>query len=201
MTKELPPEPAALSISHPYRVATLNGRKPQRFDIRPDAAALANLARVLGVTAVRRVVFAGEIQAARGRDFVLTADLSANIEQPCGITLAPVQTEIRETVIRRYVADLPEPDADEIEMPEDDTTEPLPEVIDAGAVLAEALALAIPMYPRAPGAELAGETVFGPPGVAPLRSEDLRPFAGLAGLAGLAALVPKNGSDDDTEQG
>jgi hypothetical protein len=47
------------------------------------------------------------------------------------------------------------------------------------AVLAEALALALPDYPRAPGAEL-GQAVFAEPGIEPLRDEALRPFAGLA---------------------
>ncbi len=45
------------------------------------------------------------------------------------------------------------PTDDEAEMPEDDTAEPLPEVIDPGAVMFEALALALPDYPRAPKAE------------------------------------------------
>ena len=67
-------------------------------------------------------------------------------------------------------------------MPEDDSEEPLPEVIDAGAVMIEALVLALPDYPRSSGAAL-GEAVHAPPGVAPLRDADLRPFAGLAGLA------------------
>ena len=45
------------------------------------------------------------------------------------------------------------PDGDEVEMPEDDTVEPMPEVIDLAEVAAEALALALPLYPRAPGAD------------------------------------------------
>ena len=77
--------------------------------------------------------------------------------------------------------DVTAPEGAEIEMPEDDTQEPLPEVIDLGAVMAEALALALPDYPRAPGAEL-GEAVFAAPGVAALRDADLRPFAALAKL-------------------
>jgi uncharacterized metal-binding protein YceD (DUF177 family) len=66
-------------------------------------------------------------------------------------------------------------------MPEDDSTEPLPEIIDLTEVLREALALALPLYPRAPGAEL-GEAVFAAPGAAPIRDADLRPFAALASL-------------------
>ena len=44
-----------------------------------------------------------------------------------------------------------------------------------------ALALALPLYPRAAGVEL-GEAVFTEPGLAPLREGDLKPFAALAGL-------------------
>lgn len=66
-------------------------------------------------------------------------------------------------------------------MPEDDTLEPIPEVIDLRALAAEELALALPDWPRAPGAEL-GEAVFAAPDAAPLRDADLRPFAGLQAL-------------------
>ena len=58
----------------------------------------------------------------------------------------------------------------------------MPESIDVAAIGIEALALALPLYPRARGAEFA-EAVFAAPGVAPLKSEDLKPFAGLAALA------------------
>jgi uncharacterized metal-binding protein YceD (DUF177 family) len=77
------------------------------------------------------------------------------------VTLTPVRAVIDEPVRRRYVADLPQPDGDEVEMPEDDTLEPMPEVIDLAEVAAEALALALPLYPRAPGAEL-GSVVLCP---------------------------------------
>ena len=46
----------------------------------------------------------------------------------------------------------------------------------------EALSLALPLYPRAPGAEL-GAQVFAPPGAEPLTDDVIKPFAGLAGLA------------------
>ncbi len=183
MPSDAHPSTADLPVSLPFRVGALPSRKPQRFDMQPDKAALALLAALLDITAVRRLRFTGEIRASGRTDFVLEGDLSAQIEQPCGITLVPVQTDIREHVTRRYLADMALPDAEDVEIPEDDSSEPLPDVIDAGAVLAEALALALPLYPRAPGAELGGEAVFGPPGVKALRADDLRPFSGLASLA------------------
>jgi len=45
----------------------------------------------------------------------------------------------------------------------------------------EALQLALPLYPRAPGAEL-GSIEAAAPGSAPLEPEARRPFAGLADL-------------------
>ena len=105
----------------------------------------------------------------------------AEVVQPCTITLEPVTTRIKETVTRHYLADMPEPEGDEIEMPEDDTLETLTDIIDVGQVMTEALALALPLYPRAEGAEL-GVTVFAQPGVDPLTDEAMRPFAKLADI-------------------
>jgi uncharacterized metal-binding protein YceD (DUF177 family) len=170
-----------LPLSLPFRSAALPTRKPTRFDLAPDAATQAMVAALLGISSVRGLTFKGEIRPAGKHDFVLEGQLSATVVQPCGITLAPVTTRINEAVLRRYLADYTPPGAEEVEMPEDDSEEPLPEVIDAGAVAVEALALALPLYPRAPGAEL-GEAVFAAPGAAPLREADLKPFAGLAAL-------------------
>ncbi|SNX67581.1 uncharacterized metal-binding protein YceD [Cereibacter ovatus] len=171
---------ADLPVSCPFRVATLAARRPTRFDVAPDAATQALVAALLGITTVKGLRFKGEIRPTGKRDFELEGALSATVVQPCAITLAPVTTRIDEKVTRRYLADYAMPDAEEIEVPEDDS-EPLPEVIDAGAVAVEALALALPLYPRAEGAELSGAT-FGPPGSAPLTDEAARPFATLAAL-------------------
>lgn len=173
---------AAPALSLPLRVAGLAARKPTRFDMKPDAEVRTALAAVLGITAVHALRFRGELRPLGRHDFALTATLEAEIEQPCSVTLVPVRSNISETVERRYLADMPVPEGDETEMPEDDRDEPLPAVIDPGQVATEALALALPAWPRAPGAEL-GTAVFAAPGVAPLRDEDLRPFAGLASLA------------------
>jgi uncharacterized metal-binding protein YceD (DUF177 family) len=123
--------------------------------------------------------------------------LRAKATQACVVTLDPVVTEIEQVVTRRYLADFTEPEGDEAEMPEDDTSEPLGDVIDPAAVMIEALALALPDYPRAPGAELA-ETVHAGPGIAPLRDSDLRPFAGLASLAQrLSKIEPEDSGGKD----
>jgi uncharacterized metal-binding protein YceD (DUF177 family) len=171
-----------LPVSMPLRTATLGARKPTRFDFRPDAAQRDALALVLGISAISALRFKGELRPLGRSDLVLEAQLEATVVQPCVVSLVPVTTKINEPVLRRYLRDFALPAEDEAEMPEDDTSEPLPDSIDPGAVMTEALALALPDYPRAPGA-VHGDVAVAPPGAVPLRDADLKPFAGLAGLA------------------
>ena len=69
-----------------------------------------------------------------------------------------------------------------MEVPEDDTREPLGDVIDPAAVMLEALALAVPPFPRRDDAPVPGATVVTEPGKPPMRDEDARPFAALGAL-------------------
>lgn len=173
-------KPAELP-SQPYRSALVSGRKTLRFTFAPDEAARAQMAQVLGLLELPEFAFKGEIAPMGRADVVLRAELTGLVVQPCSITLAPVRSRVKDSVERHYRAEYIEPQGDEVEIPEDDA-DPMPEIIDVAAVALEALALALPLYPRAKGAEL-GEAVFAAPGVAPLKSDDLKPFAGLAGLA------------------
>jgi uncharacterized metal-binding protein YceD (DUF177 family) len=174
--------PAADALpSQPYRSALVSGRKTLRFAFAPDEAARAMMAQALGLLDLPEFGFKGEMSPMGRADVVLRAELTGLVVQPCSITLAPVRSRIKDQVERHYRAEYIEPTADEVEIPEDDA-DPLPEIIDVAAVALEALALALPLYPRAKGAEL-GEANFAAPGVAPLKSDDLKPFAGLAGLA------------------
>jgi len=166
---------------HALRVAELPQNAPTPFELVPDAEARAALARALGLDGLRKLRFTGRV-AAHGRDdWLLEGHLGATVVQPCVVTLEPVTTRIETDVRRLFLAEMPEPKADEVEMDEDDTIEPLGAWIDPAAVMAEALALALPLYPRREGAEL-GEAAFTEPGQAPLRDEDVKPFAALAGL-------------------
>jgi uncharacterized metal-binding protein YceD (DUF177 family) len=172
------------TITHP-RIATrrLNRRNPARFATAIDAATRDSIAADLGLLALPSLRLAGDLLPSGASDLDLRATLEATVVQPCVVTLAPVTTRLAERVERRYVAQWAEPEGGSETELEDDTREPLPETIDLLAVAAEALALALPLYPRAPGAAL-GEAVFGPPGAEPLRDQDLRPFAALAALKG-----------------
>ncbi len=167
--------------SHQIRLADLQGRKRSHFLLEPDAAGRAALAETLGVLTLRKLRFEGSIDPLGKTDWRLTARLGATVQQACVVTLEPVTTRIDEDVVRTYAAQYDLPDAAEIEMPEDETTDPLPETLDLVAVMSEALALALPPYPRIDGAET-GTAVFTEPGKAAMTDEDARPFAGLAAL-------------------
>lgn len=163
------------------RVADLSQNRPSPFELRPDSNRLRQLAEDLGLLDLRKMRFAGEISAHGDEDWLLEGQLGATVVQACVVSLAPVTTRIETPVRRLFLANMTESDLPEMEMPEDDTTEPLPAFLDLTEIMAEALALALPLYPRAKGASLE-ETGFAPPGVTPMRDEDTRPFAGLAGL-------------------
>ncbi len=179
--------------SLPFKVAAIAGRTSTHVRLRPSGPERAAIAAALGLLDLPAFTFEGDIRPAGKRDLVLEGQLQARVVQPCSVSLEPVTTQIDDKVRRSYLSDYVEPEADEVEIPEDDTIEPLPEVIDAAAVAIEALALALPLYPRAPGVEL-GEAVFTEPGLAPLREGDLKPFAALAGLV-LKAQEDKGGKD------
>ncbi|WP_333815730.1 YceD family protein [Tabrizicola sp.] len=179
-----------------FRTGGLSPRKPTRFSYRPDAGERATLAQDLGLISLHRLDLTGEIRPAGRDELVLEATLTAAADQACSITLAPVPATVSETVRRRYVAGLETPEGDEVEMPEDDSVEPMPELIDLAEVAAEALALALPLYPRAPGAEFA-HAVHAAEGVTPLSDADLKPFAGLQGLAAKLAAKEEPGPEGD----
>ncbi|MDG3040356.1 YceD family protein [Roseicyclus marinus] len=162
-------------------LARLPRGSARSFEITPDAAGRARLADELNLSALRKLRFAGSLLPEGARDWRLEATLGATVVQPCVVTAEPVTTRIDDAVLRRYLADMDEPTGDEVEMPEDDTAEPLPATLDLGQIMAEALALALPLYPRAEGAAL-DAAVFAPPGVAPLTDEVAKPLAGLAAL-------------------
>ena len=164
-----------------FRVADLDQNAPTSFDLKPDAATCTALAETLEIRALRKLRFSGQISAQGKRDWHLRAKLGATVVQTCVVTLEPVTTRIDTEITRTYVAGLTAPEEAEAEMPEDDTIEALSDVIDPAAVMAEALAIALPDYPRKDGVEL-GEAVFTEPDVAPLSDAEVKPFAGLAAL-------------------
>lgn len=161
------------------RIADLPKSRTVPFELVPDAAARHRLADRLGLDGLRKLRLSGTLIPVGQKDWRLEANLGATVVQPCVVSLAPVTTRIEEVVTRTFLAAPPPPPEGEVEVPDDESEEPLPDVIDLGAIMAEALALALPAYPRADDAEL-GAARFAEPGVDPLSDEDARPFSGLA---------------------
>lgn len=167
-------------------VSQLMAKRRGGLRFTPDEGQRRAVADVLGLIALPVFKFEAEVEP-QGRDLVLTGLLVAHAVQACIVTLAPVPARINQPVQRRYIADWKDPVGDEAEIPEDDTIEPMPLTIDLAGVAIEALALALPEYPRAKGAEL-GAQEFPPPDAAD-GPETRKP------LAGLAAMLAKKASD------
>lgn len=163
------------------RLADLASGRPTAFDLSPTADERKAIAAELGIIAIKKLRFAGALVPQGRSDWTLTADLGATVVQGCVVTLDPVTTRIDEQVQRRYTNDLPQIDAAEVEMPVDDTVDPLPDTLDLAEVMIEALALALPPYPRSDSADL-GTAVFAEPGKAAMTDDDAKPFAGLGAL-------------------
>jgi uncharacterized metal-binding protein YceD (DUF177 family) len=191
------PPPTPHDRSGPrLRLAELPRNGPQAVDLVLSQEESDAIADRLVLRGLRKPSFAGTLTPVGKQDWNLDATLAATVVQPCVRTLAPVTTRVTDTVTRRYRAEIdPEPQAEEMEMPEDDTQEPLPAVLDLAAVFEEALALALPLYPSVEDSA-AADRQFGPPGVTPLTDADLKP------LSGLAALKRRmDGDGEDTEDG
>jgi len=167
--------------NHIVRLSDLPNRKRTHIKIEPDATGCAVLADRLEVPSIRKLRFEVDLIPTGKSDWRLEARLGATVQQDCVITLDPVVTRIEEEITRTYSERFEFPDAAEIEMPEDDTSEPLPETLDLMDVITEALALSVPAFPRKDGAEI-GDAQFTEPGKVAMTDEDARPFAGLAAL-------------------
>ena len=162
---------------HVVRLADAGHRREIPFEIDPTPQERAAIAAELGIPAVGKLRFRGRLVPEGRQDWRLEASLGATVVQDCVVTLDLVTTRIDEPVARRYLADLPEPDPGESEMPEEGL-EALPQALDLSEVMFEALALALLPYPRAEGVAL-GEVVVTEQGAEPLTEERAKPFAAL----------------------
>lgn len=175
------------------RLSDLSDSRSHTFKIEPDTAQMAEMRTALDLLGLKKVRFEGTLSPVGKRDWKLDATLGATVSQPCVVTLAPVSTRIDTAVTRLYLSTFKDPaqsdGEEEVEMPEDDTVEPIPAALVLADVATEALALALPEYPRAQGAEVS-VTQFAAPGTEAMTDEDTKPFAGLK------ALRDKLGKDD-----
>jgi len=170
-----PPTPTSI------RVSSLSQSAPTPISLRPDAQTLADLRTALDVMGLKKLSFEAKLQPVGTQDWELKGRLGATVTQECVVTLEPVVTRIETDVHRIFLRDYEMDEAAEVEMPEDDTVEPLGIWIDPAIIMEEALALALPEYPRKEGAT--ADTVrVTEPGKTPMSDEEARPFAGLAAL-------------------
>jgi uncharacterized metal-binding protein YceD (DUF177 family) len=155
-------------------VASLRRTPEYTFDIAPDPREAEAVATLLGADEVRKLRLAGALRPIAD-GWLLEAKIAATVVQPCVVTLAPVTTRV-DTVVRRRFVPTATPRETEIEIDSlDDELEPLGDTIDLGLVAIEALALALPEYPRAEGAVL-------PPSPEAEEEPQAKPFADLASL-------------------
>ncbi len=174
-------QPLSPLPSETLRFSDLANRDVTEIALTPSSADCSTVAAELEVSTLKKVSLRGSIRPEGKRDWVLNADLGATVVQPCVATLAPVTTRIDEKIMRRYLAHMPEPEGIEVEMPEDDSVEPLPAAVDLYEIMIEALALALPAFPRVHDAEALDVSVS-EPGVNPMTDADAKPFAGLGAL-------------------
>lgn len=164
------------------RVAHLSPNRPNPFDLQPAEDRLQALAGQLDLTALPALRFTGEVRASGSDEWALDGRLTARVVQPCVITLEPVETDITEDVSLIFSPHVTDPEEEEVEMG-DETVEPLGQSIMLGEIAIEALTLALPVNPRAPGAEMP----------APAEEVDMTGDEGRKPFAGLADLLKKDG--------
>jgi uncharacterized metal-binding protein YceD (DUF177 family) len=160
------------------RIADVSALSGIKFDASLTADQIETATEQLSLLGLKKTRLSGDLRPSGADGWTLQARLGATVVQPCTVTLDPVTTRIETVVTRNYVPEIEAPEDVEVEMPEDDTLEPMPTSIDLASLFLEELALNLPQFPRAPGAEL-GAAVFTEPGKTAMTDDDARPFASL----------------------
>ena len=180
MPELIPRSPDNPDFARVIEVRTLSALDGLDFDIAPAPDEGAALARLLAAQAVRKLRFTGHLAPLDKGGWALDGTLGATVVQTCVVTLEPVTSRVDQPVRRRFLPAASARAAELVVDPdEDDEIEPLGDRIDLGLVAIEALALALPAYPRKEGA------VLGPADAGTLaEEEEPKPFAALAALRG-----------------
>lgn len=131
-------------------------REPFRQQIEATPQERAGLARRFGLLALDRLAAAVELCRQDDKLILFDAEFEAEFEQECVVTLEPVRAALAQHFSLRYGP--PEGEGREIVVAsEDEAFEPLAgQAIDIGEAVAQELALALPVSPRLPDAELDG---------------------------------------------
>ena len=148
----------------------------QQVDLIADAAVREAIAKLAGLRALPR--FEAHFEVTRqGSGLRVAGQVSATVEQTCGVTLEPLSNEVAEAVDLVYApqAAVDGPESDEEGSETDEGPESLVDgAADLGVLATEFLLLGIDPYPRRPDA------VFAPP--ADPESAGGGAFAALAAL-------------------
>lgn len=170
-------------------LAKLRPGEPYSFTETADVEEMRAAAKRLDALSIRKLRFEGKLSPVGKRDWRLQGIVGATVSQACVVTLEPVTTRIDADISRIYSASAaPVPDGAELGPDDDIEIEPLPDEIDLGDIALEALALALPDYPRADAATLPDEATS---------PDDPGPEARENPFAALAALKDKMGKTDD----
>lgn len=126
--------------------------QPLRLEAGPEARAA--LAARFGLLTLHSLVAELRLNPAQEGAILVSGEMTAELDQACGITLLPIRQSVREPVAWRLLPEGMEP-SDGEDVPDDIETEQ--GAADLGEALAQQLSLAIDPYPRAPGAEMPDE--------------------------------------------
>jgi uncharacterized metal-binding protein YceD (DUF177 family) len=140
------------------------------YALTASAEACAALAERLGIPAVASVTCAFRFTPEPQGVFLAEGTLQARVTQICVVSDEAFESDIAETFRLRFVP--AESISEEIDVDGDDEVPYEGNLLDLGEATAEQLALALPPWPRAPGAELPPEA----------RDDSANPFAVLRAL-------------------
>lgn len=161
MTESRPPSTAPMpEMPRPVVVERLDDRGLS-LDIEAEADERAALARRFGLAALARLTAHVHLESAGKGVVRLEGELSAQLTQSCVVTLAPVEASINTRFKRHYAQPGAAGEGAEVVVDDagtaDDPADPIMDgQIDAGEAVAEALALEIDPFPRAPGSRFEG---------------------------------------------
>jgi uncharacterized metal-binding protein YceD (DUF177 family) len=131
----------------------------KKIDLSPTADELNAIAKRLDLVTLDVLSGNIAIRPEMGREISAEGKITAEFVQNCVVTGDPVAQAITFDLVRRYSEDASEfddlsDDDDIVGNPMDEGTDPIEGGgIDVGEATVEELALQIPAYPRAPGAE------------------------------------------------
>jgi uncharacterized metal-binding protein YceD (DUF177 family) len=158
----------APEFSYPVRAGSIT-EAARTFALDAPAAARDALAARFGIPAIAALRGRFTLAHAQGGVITGTLALTARATLTCVVSLEPFDSSLTETTSLRFVPGEAPADLDPETLDGPDEIAFDGETIDLGEVLAEQLALALPAYPRKPGAALP----------APAQDETAHPFAAL----------------------